>query len=337
MSKIHYFQRYTQRENVVTNNTMLLFSRLYHHSPLKFNKFLEALIGFELEVGVNFSQQEKNHSSIPDGIISQESFKIAIETKLHNAFGTAQLINHLASFGDEKKSVLIALSNVPMDTLQERDVKIKVGNFNEENGKNVQLVLTTFQSIVSTFREELSDYDLELNDIIDDFEEFCNSTGLLPKDYPRMLIVPCGNSIKDNFQFKMYYEPASRNHSRATHLGIYNNKQVKGIAHIANIVEANYDDTTDTLHIISENQPTTEDQKARIVGIIKASLQTLGWSIKNGHKFYCLDDLESTSFVKTSRGGIMGKRFEDLENKTGLTKDSCTKDFAAALKNTTWV
>ncbi len=74
MSKVHYFQRYVQRENVVTNNTMLLFSRLYHHSPLKFKKFLESLIEFEVEVGVNFSQQERNLSSTPDGIIAQESF-----------------------------------------------------------------------------------------------------------------------------------------------------------------------------------------------------------------------------------------------------------------------
>ncbi len=41
MSEIHYFQRYSQKENVITNNTLLLFSRLYNHSPQKFNLFLK--------------------------------------------------------------------------------------------------------------------------------------------------------------------------------------------------------------------------------------------------------------------------------------------------------
>lgn len=36
--RIHYFQRYHQKENVATANTMLLLSRLYSYSP---NKFFE--------------------------------------------------------------------------------------------------------------------------------------------------------------------------------------------------------------------------------------------------------------------------------------------------------
>lgn len=336
MSKVHYFQRYVQRENVVTNNTMLLFSRLYHHSPLKFKKFLESLIEFEVEVGVNFSQQERNLSSTPDGIIAQESFKIAIETKLHNSFGTKQLLNHLKSFGNENKSVLIALSNIPMDAEQEKHLRIEVGRFNEANGKNIQLVLTTFQSIVSTFREELSDYDIELNDIVDDFEDFCNSIGLLPKDYPRMLIVPCGASIKDNMEFRIYYDPAVRSYTRATHIGIYKNKTVQAIGSICNVVTADYDDATDELIIKNEESTTTESQISRIKGIIKKSRETLGWSIGKGHKFFCFDDMELTDYRKTSSGGIMGKRYENLEAKTGLDKNASTKQFAEALRNVTW-
>ncbi len=32
MSKVHYFRRYSQPENVATNNMLLLLSRLYAHA-----------------------------------------------------------------------------------------------------------------------------------------------------------------------------------------------------------------------------------------------------------------------------------------------------------------
>ncbi|MBQ4529583.1 MAG: hypothetical protein IJA36_03070 [Lachnospiraceae bacterium] len=40
--KIHYFQRYHEKENVVTANTMLLLSRLYAYSADKFFRFLKS-------------------------------------------------------------------------------------------------------------------------------------------------------------------------------------------------------------------------------------------------------------------------------------------------------
>ncbi len=78
MSKIHYFQRYVQRENVATNNTMLLFSRLYNSSIHKFNRFINNLeeLNETLEFGIKFSQQEKGVHSVPDGIFFQESKKL---------------------------------------------------------------------------------------------------------------------------------------------------------------------------------------------------------------------------------------------------------------------
>lgn len=40
--KIHYFQRYHDKENVATANTMLLLSRLYQYSSDKFFRFLKS-------------------------------------------------------------------------------------------------------------------------------------------------------------------------------------------------------------------------------------------------------------------------------------------------------
>lgn len=59
--KIHYFQRYTQKENVATANTMLLLSRLYKESVSKFFNFLQTLLSLnENNFEVNFTLQEHN-------------------------------------------------------------------------------------------------------------------------------------------------------------------------------------------------------------------------------------------------------------------------------------
>ena len=60
MSSIHYFQRYSQPENVDTNNTLLLLSRLYHESPNKFKAFLNDLLNdYDIEAGIQFNKQKR--------------------------------------------------------------------------------------------------------------------------------------------------------------------------------------------------------------------------------------------------------------------------------------
>lgn len=81
--RIHYFQRYHQKENVATANTMLLLSRLYQYSPDKFYEMLGSLMELdEFEPSPVFAIQEKDELSVPDATISQEGFKIVVETKL---------------------------------------------------------------------------------------------------------------------------------------------------------------------------------------------------------------------------------------------------------------
>lgn len=67
MSKIHYFQRYSQKENVVTNNTMLLFSRLYSNYPFRFECVVGSLLnrgGVCYDVGLAITVQQGNLSRL---------------------------------------------------------------------------------------------------------------------------------------------------------------------------------------------------------------------------------------------------------------------------------
>ncbi len=114
MTDIHYFPRYTQPENFVTNNTLLLILRLNQYSRFKFEKFMGLLCeDSDVQLATSwlqFNQQRANTSSVLDGFISQDSVKIAVETKLGPKFNPDQLRRHLEVFGNEQHKLLILLS-----------------------------------------------------------------------------------------------------------------------------------------------------------------------------------------------------------------------------------
>ena len=99
--KVHYFQRYHQKENVDTANTMLLLSRFYSYSPNKFYALLKDLLkddSFNPELYMNI--QEKAEKTVPDAVIAQNGFKIVVEAKTSDWFHTDQLVNHLDALKD---------------------------------------------------------------------------------------------------------------------------------------------------------------------------------------------------------------------------------------------
>lgn len=57
MSRVSYFQRFSQRENHATNNTLLLLRHLYQSSPFKIGRVLTSLVEAELSIGLMFEQQ----------------------------------------------------------------------------------------------------------------------------------------------------------------------------------------------------------------------------------------------------------------------------------------
>nr|WP_315245530.1 hypothetical protein [uncultured Flavobacterium sp.] len=337
MSKVHYFQRYHQKENVVTNNTLLLFSRLYNYSPNKFKQFIDALTDIEINVGVDFSQQNKSKSSVPDGVISQNSFKIVIETKLWDNFSNHQLNNHLEEFGNEQNQILLALAPQFINDEQNEVLITEISDYNSKFKKNIKFVNTTFYKIIETYKEVIFDYDVELKDIIDDFEDFCSSFGLLPKTSPRMLVIACGWTLKHNFQRSVYYDPDDRGYSRCTHLGIYKDKRVQGIGRIENIITAHIEN--DSLVVTnSTNEIATEEQKQNILDIIQDAKDDLGWNISTGHKFFCVDKFYLTEFRKNTPNGLFGRRYFYINDYIGEIKDTIlpTEIYAKKLSFIDW-
>jgi hypothetical protein len=336
MSSIHYFQRYSQPENVATNNSLLLLSRLYQHAPNKFKGFLNELLGdTDLEAGILFNQQERGTGSVPDGSITQTSFKVIVETKLHEKFSVQQLAEHLKSFTNEEQKVLLSLSpKLPSATLRTQ-IETQVSQFNAANNISIKYIPTTFQQIVEKVNNILEDYDFELIQIIDDYEDYCIHDKLITDDEYRMRAVTCGWTLNENFQYSLYYDKAEDGYSEHSYIGVYRNKSIRGIGKLENIIQADLI-APGKLQIISSTGTLTAQQQQNIVQVIAAAKANNGWDISQGQNFFCVDQFHHTDFRKTTKYPLQGTKFFNLKTELGLTQLPSTLDIAQLLRSKTW-
>jgi hypothetical protein len=343
MSRVHYFQRYSQKENVATNNTLLLFSRLYNHSPARFEDFLNALSGdgnLTFDVGMQFAQQEGNtkRSSVPDGLITQKSIKVVIETKLHGDYGLSQLSNHLESFQNEDTQVLLLLDpRKPNDAFLSHVIS-DVKSFNQANDTQVICLATTFTEIIKNFDSVLLDYDLELNEILDDFREFCDSMSLLPRDEVVMRAIVTGYTFHENMEFGVYYDPIDRGFSNHTYLGLYKNKSVRGIGKLTKIVHAEYDKDTGEFNTVAyqKGSELTEDEQKRIIEVMRSAEEVHGWNVYTGHHFFVVDEFEPSNFNKSSKYPIQRSKYFDLGDVLDTEVLPSDSEIAARLTEKSW-
>jgi hypothetical protein len=335
MSEIHYFPRYSQPENFVTNNTLLLLLRLYQYNRLKFERFMELLCADEVAQlatsWLHFRQQRGTGKSVLDGFIAQDSLKIAVETKLVDAFDSVQLERHLSVFGTEQHKVLILLSpsmrEVPASQLE----AIRQA----ASPRNIQVLPTSFADIVQHARACLSEHDEEMRVLVDDYETFCSDIGLLPRDKYTMFAPPCSQSFKDNIELRLYYCPASWSRRKAAYLGIYYDKSVRAIARIAKVVACSVDVHVGSVSLQDANGSLTREEQHRIVEATRRA-RSRSWDLTSDHKFYLCDELAETDFRKASPGGIQGHRYFDLEEVLGSRIAPTLLDLAAGLRGRTW-
>lgn len=335
MSSIHYFPRYNQKENQVTNNTQLLLSRLYYHSPLKFEKILNEVFTdepFDLNIGVNFSQQNKGINSIPDGSISQESFQILIETKTDTGFYADQLIRHLSAFQEKySQRILFALSpfEVPPSIRKQVNQHIKNNNLNQ-----VKFAAATFADIISAVRNNVSEYETELSAVIEDYEKYCIESRLVDyRSASTMLAFSTSASHKENRKYNLYYDPVTRNNNHPfAYLGLYRNKKIYAIGKYSKTVYCDLHEGK-LVPTRGETLDITDDEYQRIKGIIE---ETDYYDLRYGNKFTLVDEFIDTKFKKDSPYGMRQKQYFFLKNYTDKAADMSTEGIAEFLKKKTW-
>jgi hypothetical protein len=335
MRSVHYFPRYSQPENAVTNNALLLLLRLHEFSRYKFENLIEAIcdsadVQFSPE-WLGFKQQVGTGVSVVDGFIAQDSVKIAVETKLHGSFSMDQLNRHLNLFSTEQHKLLIALS----PSLDPGLTAIFASNQTNASKKGVEIVHTTFENLIGLAKSQLSQHDEEMLTLIEDFENFCSEMELLPSDEFTIFVPPCGKSQLDNETLRLYYCPENRTIRRARYLGIYAKKHVTAIGRIAKIATCIVNPKAHTVVETKNGVSLNASEKQRILeATIKA--QDYGWNIESDHKFYLCDDWAPTAFEKTSNYGIQNRRYFDLRKELGPNPPKTLNEIAKALESRTW-
>lgn len=335
--RIHYFQRYHQKENVATANTMLLLSRLYSYSPNKFFRFLKSeffMDSFEPEIVFNL--QEKSVDSVPDATITQEGFKIVIETKMTDWFYSSQLINHLKSFRDEKKKLLITLSSELMEKTKLEDFNKELKEYNKTQKYPVMHINTTFEIMANAIEDVIDDRDYEIKDILDDYRDYCYKDGLIPTSdswkYLRMQLA--STTFDFNKENNVYYHDADRGYSPYAYLGLYKQKSVRLIGKVCAIITAIEKDGE--IEYEAELGEITNERKDTIVKAMEDAL-FYGYDLKNyNHKYFFVDKFYETDFRKVSKGGSMGAKIFDLTEILKSDNLPEVDQIAEILKDKTW-
>ena len=335
--KIHYFQRYYSKENVATANTMLLLSRLYHYSPSKFYTLLKDLFfsnAFDPEI--SFNLQEKATNSVLDAAITQDSFKIAVEAKMSDWFYTDQLTRHLEAFHDEHYKVLLTVAPVLMAQSKVDEFKIELDEYNSKVSTPIIHINTTFEKIANAVEDIIDERDYEMQEVMDDYMEYCCSNGLIPPSdsWKYMKMQLSGDTFDFNVSDCIYYEKADRSSRPHDYLGLYKKKSVRAIGKIvARIVAV---PTETGLQCESEYGDITEERKEKILKAIEDS-EKHNYNLKTiKHRYYFVDEFYTTDYNKSTLRPPMGPRVFDLTQVLNTNDLPSTDVIAEELSKLTW-
>lgn len=231
---ISVFTDYSQLENRVTNYCGLLFKLIYEESPRRFSELLDKLTEGtgNIVIGPVFKQQQKEQKSIPDLVISQQAFTIAVETKLTDWFYDEQLVNHLQGLQTQTGTlILFLLSN--FESNPQEKFKSQISQAKE---KNILLIPQTYEDLLAALEKVcVTDY---LKGLLDDFREFIDSKGLLPRWRSMLDVVNCVGTMHE-IKAGAYLCPdtgGAYRHKRARYLGPYANKSVRQIFEVEAVV-----------------------------------------------------------------------------------------------------
>ena len=335
--QIHYFQRYHDKENVATANTMLLLSRLYSYSSDKFFRFLKSeYFSDSFNPEIIFTLQEKSVDSIPDATITQESFKIVVETKMSDWFHEDQLLRHLNSFSDEKYKVMITLAPELMEEGKKAEFEEKLKAYNEKQTHPVIHINTTFEDMANSISDILDDRDYEMQDVLNDYLNYCYTDGLIPVSdswkYLRMQLA--GTTLDFNVSAGVYYDNAERGFRAHDFLGLYKNKSVRAVGKVVARITAV--ETEDGVKYNLEFGDLTDERKETIAKAM-ADGDSHGYDLRSiEHRYFFVDKFYETDFKKITPRAPMGTRIFDLTQVLGTEDIPETEELARRLTEETW-
>lgn len=337
MASLNQFQFYSQAENTITNNVLLMMSRLYDIRPQFYETFLNSLVdsSWEYTSTPNFQQQVGDlGKGVVDGHIHIPATSIIIEAKKSGKERTDKLLKYVDNFPSHGKNLLIHLSN---ERYSEQEIeKIRKNVLDKRKSGVVWFESITYEDLNDSLAgiSASAPWENQLTKLQEDFDQYCQSHGLLfSRDY-MLRAMACGQSYRLNEKHKFYFDLARRGYSSFGYLGIYFQKAVRFIGKVEVNVEA--DLTDDGELIVKNGVALTSRQKERLVSAIKET-EDAGWWIRKDHRFFLFDedDFYETMYRKSTSGGIFRVKYINLKEVIKPWPDS-TRELSEKLKTKSW-
>lgn len=331
--RISQFQKYSQKENTVTNNVLLMLSRLNDLNIGYYKEIIEKLNDGSVEYNPTpiFRQQVGSKNGIIDGHIEVKPSKIIIETKLHSKEFINKLIKYAEVFNETSHNQLWHLSSMKFNDNEviEINKKLKSTYPNLKIQFNNLLFSDLIDNLEGIYEENT--HDMELRLLLEDFSQYCISSDLISNEEYKLLFVPTGFSFEWNFKHKIYYCPKHWHSQKFKFFGLYREKSVRTISEIETIIEADYNVDNDDLKVQSKGH--TQEQVQRLHNGLRELQEN-----HEGLKYYVLPENEfyTTDFRKTSHGGIQGYRYKDLRDYITLKKYNDVKKISNELEKVNW-
>ncbi|MDL2259506.1 hypothetical protein LJB99_01320 [Deltaproteobacteria bacterium OttesenSCG-928-K17] len=343
MSKISMFAAYSQKENIVTNNTMLLLKTIYNDSVFVFDRLVARLVGLDsIGFGIRFEQQSPfktpDGTKISDGLIEQEPISIYVETKTTDWFYSVQIERYKNFMASSKpgagRKILILLSNFETKERLQKDV---LNQLSSDPDDEVLIAAVGFDELLHSVKEEVKTDNDVIRTMIADFETYLTDEGLLPTWTNTMEIIPMGGSLEKNKKFVCYSCPNSGkrgySHARSKYLGFYNQKKIDEIAEIDAVIDLKSRERESWELKWNNSEQDEEALKDRAEAIIADSEYYANSDFEQGGGvlIFLLSNMQtSVNFQKISPGGIMGRQYMKFKDIKAMD------DLLSKIKDETW-
>ncbi|NBL00600.1 MAG: hypothetical protein EOM50_21885 [Erysipelotrichia bacterium] len=288
---------------------------------------------FDLEL--SFTLQEKSVDSVPDATITQDSFKVVVETKMFDWFYADQLKRHLEAFGNETHKVLITLAPELMEAKKKEEFDKQLKQYNDDKALVILHVNTTFKQLADAVADVIDENDYEMQNVLEDYNEYCSNDGLIPNidawKYMRMQLA--GTTFQFNVKTGLYYDSYERGFRPHEYLGLYTQKSIRAIGKIVDIITAQKNDGKMEYKV--EKGQLTEEKKNKILAAIEDG-KKYGYTLTTNHRYFFVDKFYETDFNKSTSRPPMGSRIFDLTQVLKTDKLTDTMQIAEKLKLKSW-
>lgn len=272
-------------------------------------------------------------------MIVQQSFKVAVETKLSDWFHANQIQNHLEFFGEERYKVLMTLAPVHMATGKMKAVARAIAAHQEENGYELPIIHVniTFEELATAYRNVLDYRDYEMQDILEYYLDYCYHDGLITgvDSWKFMRMQLAGATFDFNLNVGVYYDGLHRGSRPHDYLGLYKNKSVRAVGEIAAIIVADAS-KPDNVKYTVEKGTLIDNRKTKIAQAIKDA-KRYGYDLrKDPQRYFFVDKFYETDFQKKSKYPPRGSRVFDLTEVLGRQDIPNAQQLADLLRQKTW-